>query len=73
MFESPVDIVRDADKHITAYDVEVGAHGVRTVCSAGGSALPFKELVGWTEEPNVAPLRRDEIVYVVVSAPPSSR
>ncbi len=67
VFESPVNIVRDEDKHITAYDVEVGVSGVRTVCSAGGSPLAFKELVGWTEEPNVAPLRRDEIVYIVVS------
>jgi hypothetical protein len=67
VFESPVNIVRDEDAHITGYDMAVGVVGVRTVCSADGSPLPFRDVVGWTNQPNVVPLRTDEIIRHVVA------
>ena len=58
--------IRDDSGGITAYDVEFGAESVNVVCSAGGRVLPFKEVVGWTIEPNLVPLRPREIVEEIV-------
>ncbi len=62
----PANIVRGQSGGITAYDVEVGAQSVNVVCSRGGRVLPFKQIVGWTIEPNLVPLRRGEIVEEIV-------
>jgi hypothetical protein len=62
----PANIIRDEDGGITAYDVEFGAQSVNVVCSAGGRVLPFKQVVGWTIQPNLVPLRRGEIVEEIV-------
>jgi hypothetical protein len=66
MQSGPANVVRDANQHITAYDLRFGVAGVRTVCSGGGTVLPFRNVVGWTREPNIAPLPPDEILYQVV-------
>jgi hypothetical protein len=68
MTSGPANIVRDGDQHITAYDLAFGVTGVGTVCSAGGTVLPFRDLVGWADEPNIAPLPPDEVAYVVLGA-----
>ena len=64
----PANIIRDEDGGITAYDVEFGAQSVDVVCSADGRVLPFKQVVGWTIEPNLVPLRRREIVEEIVAS-----
>jgi hypothetical protein len=68
MVSGPANLARNEAQHITAYDLEFGVAAVRTVCSAGGTVLPFKDLVGWTDEPNIAPLPPDEVAYVVIGA-----
>ena len=65
MISGPTNI-RDGSGGITAYDVEFGAQAVNVVCRSGGRVLPFKEVVGWTIEPNLVPLRPREIVEEIV-------
>ena len=66
MSSGPTNVRRDVNGGITAYDVEFSAQNVIVVCSAGGSVLPFEQVVGWTMEPNLVPLV--DVVEVVVSS-----
>ena len=46
--------------------MESSVQSARVVCSAGGTVLPFEQLVGWSIEPNLVPLRDDEIIREIV-------
>jgi hypothetical protein len=43
--------------------------GVRTVCSAGGTVLPYTDVVGWNAiQPNLAELAPGEIIETIGTA-----
>ena len=52
----PTNIEADSELGITSYDVEISSLIVRTACSAGGVPLPFDDVVGWPDHPNIEPL-----------------